>query len=99
MLAAAANRPATHVAPAIPQPSVNPSRFIEPTAGFRRDHPNFSAPSQALHVMTGREWQLQGLVELRLVENAELDGIHLEPLRHLVHRRFGGEEPGDGARP
>src|SRR5204863_7423814 len=40
--------------------------------------------SEALHVMTGREWQLQGLVELRLVENAELGGIHLEPLRHLV---------------
>ena len=36
---------AIHVHPAIPQPSVKPSRFIEPTSGVRFDQPNFSAPS------------------------------------------------------
>src|SRR5438445_13358404 len=40
-LAAAANRAAIHAAPAIPQPSVNPSPFIEPTSGLRFDQPNF----------------------------------------------------------
>ena len=44
-LASAANRAAIHVHPAIPQPSVRPSRFIEPTSGVRFDQPNFSAPS------------------------------------------------------
>ena len=44
MFASAANRPATHVAPAMPQPRVRPSRFIEPTTGLRFDQPNFSAP-------------------------------------------------------
>ena len=32
-LASAGNRAATQAAPAIPQPSVRPSRFIEPTSG------------------------------------------------------------------
>ena len=41
----APNRAASHEHPAIPQPSVNPSRFIDPTSGVRWDHPNFSAPS------------------------------------------------------
>jgi len=44
-VAAAGNRAATHEHPAIPQPIVNPSRFIEPTWGVRFDQPNFSAPS------------------------------------------------------
>src|ERR1043166_9508134 len=42
--ASAANRPATQAAPAIPQPSVKPSRFIDPIAGLRLDQPNLSAP-------------------------------------------------------
>ena len=42
---AAGNRAATHAAPAMPQPSVKPSRFIEPTSALRFDQPNFSAPS------------------------------------------------------
>ena len=44
-LASAGKRAAIHAAPAVPQPSVRPSRFIEPTSGVRFDHPNFSAPS------------------------------------------------------
>ena len=32
---------------------------------------------------------------LRFIENAELDGIHLEPLGHLIHGRFGGIKSGD----
>ena len=44
-VASAGKRAAIHVHPAMPQPSVRPSRFIEPTPGVRRDHPNFSAPS------------------------------------------------------
>ncbi len=44
-LASAGKRAAIHVHPAMPQPSVNPSRFIEPTSGVRFDQPNFSAPS------------------------------------------------------
>ena len=44
-LASAGKRAAIHVHPAIPQPSVKPSRFIEPTSGVRLDQPNFSAPS------------------------------------------------------
>ena len=44
MFAPAANLPAAHTAPAMPQPSFSPSRFIEPTAGLRFDQPNFSAP-------------------------------------------------------
>ncbi len=43
--ASAANRGAIHAQLAIPQPSVKPSRFIEPTSGVRLDQPNFSAPS------------------------------------------------------
>src|SRR5207302_5569431 len=43
--ASAGKRAAIHVHPAIPQPSVKPSRFIEPTLGVRLAHPNFSAPS------------------------------------------------------
>ena len=31
--------------PPTPQPSVSPSRFIEPTSGFLFDQPNFSAPT------------------------------------------------------
>src|SRR5262249_13400827 len=44
-VAAAGNRAAIHAQPAIPQPNVTPSRFIEPTAGLRLDQPNFSVPS------------------------------------------------------
>ena len=40
-----AERAASQAQPAIPQPSVSPSRFIEPTSGVRRDQPNFSPPS------------------------------------------------------
>src|SRR5438270_13685659 len=36
-LAAEENRPAIHEQPDIPQPSVNPSRFIDPTSGERLD--------------------------------------------------------------
>src|SRR5205823_941649 len=43
--AAAANRAAIHVHPAIPQSRIKPSRFMEPTSGVRLDQPNFSAPS------------------------------------------------------
>src|SRR6478609_554346 len=43
--AAASKRAATHEHPAIPQPNVRPSRFIDPTAGLRLDQPNLSAPS------------------------------------------------------
>src|SRR2546426_6732291 len=43
-LASAANAPAIHAAPDIPQPKVKPSRFIAPTAGSRFDQPNLSAP-------------------------------------------------------
>jgi hypothetical protein len=41
MLAAAGNRAAIHEHPAIPQPNVKPSRFIEATSGVRLDQPNF----------------------------------------------------------
>src|ERR671919_350311 len=44
-LALAEKRVAGHDALATPQPSVSPSRFMEPTTGLRFDHPNFSAPS------------------------------------------------------
>src|SRR5262249_51850368 len=44
-LASAGNRAATQEHPAVPQPSVRPSRFIDPTLGSRLDQPNFSAPS------------------------------------------------------
>src|SRR5215472_15655680 len=47
--------------------------------------------------MPGRKRKTIRLVELRLVENAELDWIHLEPLGHLVHCRFGGIKSGDRA--
>src|SRR6267142_892070 len=43
-LAAASNRAAIHEQLAIPHPSVKPSRFIEPTAWVRFDHPNLSEP-------------------------------------------------------
>jgi len=43
--AAAESRVAIHAAPPTPQPSVRPSRFIEPTSAFRFDQPNLSAPS------------------------------------------------------
>ena len=42
--ASAAKRPAIQEQPAIPQPSVSPSRFIEPISGLRFAQPNFSAP-------------------------------------------------------
>src|SRR5207302_9827835 len=42
-LAAAGNRAAIHEQPAIPQPKVKPSRFIEPTSGVRLDQSNFCA--------------------------------------------------------
>jgi len=44
-LASAGNRAAIHAAPPVPQPSVRPSRFMEPTSGVRFDHPNFSPPT------------------------------------------------------
>jgi hypothetical protein len=43
-LASAGKRAAIHAHPAIPQPRMRPSRFIEPTSGFRFDQPNFSWP-------------------------------------------------------
>ena len=43
-VAAQAKRAAIQEQPAIPHPSVRPSRFIEPTRGLRFDQPNFSAP-------------------------------------------------------
>src|ERR1700675_3689201 len=39
-----AKRSAIHEHAAIPHPSVNPSRFIEPTRGLRFSQPNFCAP-------------------------------------------------------
>ena len=44
-LASAGNRAAIHEHPAIPQPRIKPSRFIERTSGERLDQPNFSAAS------------------------------------------------------
>src|SRR5215469_13751738 len=44
MLAEASKRAAIHEHPAMPQPNLTPSRFIDPTAGVRLDQPNFSEP-------------------------------------------------------
>src|SRR6266404_1918758 len=44
-LACAGNRPDIHAAPDTPHPRIKPSRFIEPTSGFRFAQPNLSAPS------------------------------------------------------
>ena len=97
-LASAANRAAIQAHPAIPQPSVRPSRFIEPTSGVRWDQPNFSAPSSK-HSSKWREenGMPKRLVDFRLVENAELDRVDLELIGQFVHRRLGRVEPGHGA--
>ena len=67
-LASAGKRAAIHAQPAMPQPSVRPSRFIEPTSGVRFDQPNFSAPSSK-HSSRWRDenGKPQPLVDLRLV--------------------------------
>ena len=55
------------------------------------------AEFKALEQMTRRERNAQPLVDLRLVENAELDRIDLELIGQFVHRRLGRVEPGHGA--
>ena len=94
-LASAGKRAAIHAQPAMPQPSVRPSRFIEPTSGVRFDQPNFSAPSSK----HSSRWRDENgtpsrLVDLRLVEDAELDRVDLELIGQLVHRRLGRIQPG-----
>ena len=98
-LAAAGNRAAIHAAPAIPQPSVKPSRFIEPTSGLRFDQPNFSAPSSKhSSIMPRRKWNALRLVDLGLVQDAELDRVDLELIGQFVHGRLGRVKSGHRAR-
>ena len=47
--------------------------------------------------MARRERNAQRLVDLRLVEDAELDRVDLELIGQLVHRRLGRVEPGHRA--
>src|SRR6185295_6426176 len=44
--------------------------------------------------MPRRERQSRTLIDLRLIENAELNRIHLELVGQFIQRRFCGVEPG-----
>src|ERR1700732_3458920 len=92
-LASAANRVAIHAHPAIPQPSVNPLLFIEPTSGLRFDQPNFSAP-RSRH---SRKWRDQPLIDLWFVKDAEPNGIDLQLIGQFIHRRLGRVKSRHGA--
>src|SRR4029077_15634441 len=52
------------------------------------------AEFKALEQMARWEWNAQRLVYFRLVEDAEFDGVDLELIGQLVHRRLNGVEPG-----
>ena len=57
----------------------------------------FRAELEALEQMPRGERNAHRLVDLRLVEDAELDRVDLELIGQLVHRRLGGVEPGHRA--
>ena len=83
-----------------PQPSVRPSRFIEPTPGVRCDQPNFSAPVRR-HSVRCREENgkpvLSSTFGSLLRRNSTGSMIQLD--REFVHRRFDREQAGHGAWP
>ena len=93
-------RSAIHEQAATPHPTVNPSRFIEPTCGVRRDQPNFSAPAlETLDHVPRREREVQPLVLLRLIEQPELHRIDVQFDGQLVDRRFQANKPGTAPGP
>ena len=82
----------------MPQPSVRPSRFIDPTSGVRFDQPNFSEPSSK-HSSKCREenGRPSDSSIFGSFSNAEFDRIDLELIGQLIHRRFRRVQAGNCA--